>query len=151
MKRYRIIGGYCRSCPHKTACLPDSYKNRARFVYRNPNQDKIDRIRKRQQTTHFKKKLSEQRWKIEGLFGEAKENHCLRRARYRSLVKVQIQLFMTAIAQNLKRLVSRFISIFHHILYFRDLFGLRETLMKRFLRKSKLFYIRYIPALHAGG
>ena len=45
-------------------------------------------------------------WKKEGLFGEAKENHCLRRARYRGIQKVQIQFYMIAIAQNFKRLLS---------------------------------------------
>ena len=52
-------------------------------------------------------KLRERRWQVEGLFGEAKENHCLRRAKYRGLEKVQIQSYMTAIAQNFKRLVDR--------------------------------------------
>lgn len=122
LKRYRVVGGHCRNCPYKAACperirtdLPGPYKNRARFVYRSPDQDEIDKIRIRQGTAHFRKKLSQRRWKIEGLFAEAKENHCLSRAKYRSLVKVQIQFFMTAIAQNLKRLISRFLRLFHTI------------------------------------
>jgi len=116
LKRYRVVGGHCSRCSLKAACLPDPYKNRARFVYRSPHQDEIDRIKKRQGTAHFKKKLAERRWKIEGLFGEAKENHCLRRAKYRSLTKVQIQLYLTAIVQNLKRLVSRFLDFLRLII-----------------------------------
>lgn len=46
-------------------------------------------------------------WKIEGLFGEAKENHCLDRAKYRGLAKMQIQAYMIAAVQNLKRVVAR--------------------------------------------
>ena len=53
----------------------------------------------------FKKKMSERMWKIEGLFAEAKDNHGLARAKYRGRAKVQIQAYLTAMVQNLKRLV----------------------------------------------
>lgn len=46
------------------------------------------------------------RHRIEHLFGEAKESHGLGRARYRGLEKVNEQVTLTAIAQNLKRLVK---------------------------------------------
>lgn len=46
------------------------------------------------------------RHRIEHLFGEAKESHGLGRARYRGLAKVNEQVTLTAIAQNLKRLVK---------------------------------------------
>ena len=58
----------------------------------------------------FRQKLSERMWKIEGLFAEAKQNHGLSRARYRGRSKVQIQAYMSATAQNLKRLVKAFLS-----------------------------------------
>jgi hypothetical protein len=32
-------------------------------------------------TAHFRKKLYERQWKIEGLFAEVKQNHGLRRAK----------------------------------------------------------------------
>ena len=44
-------------------------------------------------------------WKCEGLFAEAKQNHCLARAKYRGRPKVQIQAYLCAIVQNLKRLL----------------------------------------------
>ena len=67
----------------------------------------------------FRQKLSERMWKIEGLFAEAKQNHGLSRARYRGRAKVQIQAYMSATAQNLKRLVKAFfawllIQLSHH-------------------------------------
>ena len=58
------------------------------------------------QTAFFKLKLKERMWKIEGLFAEAKQLHGLRRAKYRCREKVQIQVYMTAFVQNLKRLVT---------------------------------------------
>jgi len=112
IKRYRIVGGHCKTCPFRDQCLPEKHRNRARFVYRNPYQDEIDKVKRRQETTYFKGKLKQRQWKIEGLFGEAKENHCLRHAKYRGIQKVQIQFYMIAIAQNFKRLLSLTFNIF---------------------------------------
>lgn len=46
------------------------------------------------------------RHRIEHLFGEAKQSHGLNRARYRGLEKMNEQATLTAIAQNLKRIVK---------------------------------------------
>lgn len=54
----------------------------------------------------FAETMRERRWKEEGVFAEAKNNHGLSRAKYRGRKKVQIQAFMTAIIQNLKRLLQ---------------------------------------------
>ncbi|MEW8645695.1 MAG: transposase [Candidatus Thiodiazotropha endolucinida] len=43
---------------------------------------------------------------MEGLFGEAKDNHCLRRTRYRGMANAQIQFYLTALTKNLKRVVA---------------------------------------------
>ncbi|MEW8410633.1 MAG: transposase [Candidatus Thiodiazotropha sp.] len=74
MKRYRILGSHCKICSLRSTCLPDSQRNRARFVYRSLHQSHIDRVRRRQSTRFFKTKLTERAWKVEGLFGEAKDN-----------------------------------------------------------------------------
>lgn len=105
-RRYRITGGHCRHCPMSGNCLPDNQKFRARFVYRGIYQDEVEVVRRRQRTATFRQRLVERKWKIEGLFGEAKQNHSLRRARYHGLSKVQIQFFMIAIALNCKRAVT---------------------------------------------
>jgi hypothetical protein len=108
IKRYRLLGGHCRQCPIRLSGLPEKHRHRARFVYRSPQQDEIDRIKKRPTTVHFKRKWSERHWKAEGVLGEAKGRHGLRRAKDRRQAKIQIQLSLTAITQNLKRLVGRF-------------------------------------------
>jgi len=46
-----------------------------------------------------------ERYKVEQKFGEAKQKHGLRRCRYVGWVGYAIQVFMTAVALNLKRLV----------------------------------------------
>ncbi len=72
-------------------------------------------MRRRESTASFRQRLVERKWKIEGLFGEAKQNHGLRRARYRGLSKVQIQFFMIAIALNCKRVVKT--SYLFHLIF----------------------------------
>jgi len=47
-----------------------------------------------------------ERYKIERKFGEAKQGHGLRRCRYLGLIRYAIQVFMTAMALNLKRMVK---------------------------------------------
>jgi transposase len=106
IKRYRMLGGHCRACPQRETCLPESAKQRARYVYRSVHQHEIDHVRRRQRTPAFGARMTERKWKIEGLFAEAKLFHSLRRARYRGLAKVSIQALMTAISQNLKRVAK---------------------------------------------
>src|SRR5580700_3797299 len=65
--------------------------------------------------TSFRTRRSERMWKMEGLFAEAKQNHGLSRARYRGRSKVQIQAYLSAIVQNLKRLVAALVLADHAI------------------------------------
>jgi hypothetical protein len=53
----------------------------------------------------FLERASERMWKCEVLFAESKQYHCLARAKYRGRSKVQIQAYLCAIVQNLKRLL----------------------------------------------
>ena len=72
---------------------------------RSIDQDLFEEVQTRMRGPEFLKKASERMWKIEGLFAEAKQNHCLSRAKYRGRSKVQIQAYLSAMAQNLKRLL----------------------------------------------
>jgi IS5 family transposase len=47
-----------------------------------------------------------ERYKVERKFGEAKLGHGLRRCRYVGLVKYAVQVILTAMALNLKRMVK---------------------------------------------
>ena len=55
------------------------------------------------------------KWTIEGLFAEAKQFHDLKRARYRELQKVLIQVLMTAMAQNIKRIIKQLLDICRYL------------------------------------
>jgi len=53
-----------------------------------------------------RKKALEKRKRIEAKFGEAKKHHQMARAKYRGRWRVAIQVFMTFIVMNLKRMVK---------------------------------------------
>ena len=75
------------------------------------------RARRRHRTPDekFKKTYSRHRWKIEGMHGEAKTQHGLRRAVRRGLANVAIQAYLTAAVINLKRLAVHAGSLFAQI------------------------------------
>jgi transposase len=106
-KRYVSLSSDCQACAQASTCpARTSGSSPQRFVLRNLDQDLFEEVQARMRDPAFGEKLSERMWKIEGLFAEAKRNHGLSRARYRGRTKVQIQAYLSAIAQNLKRLVA---------------------------------------------
>jgi IS5 family transposase len=106
MQMYRVLGGHCSNCPIKDQCFGHSPKNRGRRIFRNIYWKIQAEVRKRETEDDFKKMRGERQWKMEGNFAEAKENHCLSRARLRGRAKMQIQAYMTGVVLNLKRMVS---------------------------------------------
>ena len=65
-------------------------------------------------------------WKMEGIISEAKQRHCLSRAKYRGLMKTQIQAYMVGSVLNMKRLVAFFILLFIYA-QIRKLFYMSNT------------------------
>lgn len=100
----------CSSCAFKEQCYegqPSSRQSKGRFYYRSLYQEEFEKARETMKTNQFQEKMIERKWSIEGIFAEAKNNHCMSRARYRGKSKVQIQVYMVSIVQNLKRLMNR--------------------------------------------
>jgi transposase len=100
---YRASKKDCMNCPQKSKCI--SGKANARIVShydsncfssaKNFYYSKYGRyLQKLRSTT------------IEGIMGQAKEYHGMRRAKLRGLDKVEIQLFLTATAINLKKILK---------------------------------------------
>ena len=67
----------------------------------------------------FKAQQTERFWKLEGIISEAKNRQGLARAKYRGLIKVQIQAYLSASAQNIKRLILFFILYWLNCWYYR--------------------------------
>lgn len=89
---------FCRECERKVKCSLN--KERARvylsdshllFLQTDPEQ---------------KRKALKRRKRIEAKFGEVKKHHQMARARYRGRWRVAIQVFMSFIVANLKRMIK---------------------------------------------
>lgn len=108
-KRYRIKGGHCGKCSLKETCLnlPTMKTRNAKHIEIGIFHEYIEQAKEMEQTDDFFKLRSERQWRMEGIFADAKNNHGLERARYRSRAKVQIQVYMIAFVQNIKRLAMR--------------------------------------------
>jgi len=109
-KRYVSSSVDCQDCPRRSTCPTEARKKLPckRYVRRSLDQDLFEEVQAQIRDPTFRQTLSERMWKCEGLFAEAKQNHGLARARYRGRRKVQIQACLSAMVQNLKRLVFLF-------------------------------------------
>jgi transposase len=97
----------CQACPRAKTCLSESeYKTRGKKFALIDRFKTIMATREKSTLLEFKAKLWQRMWKMEGIFAEAKNNHGLRRARYRGRWKVQVQVYMISTVQNLKRLAG---------------------------------------------
>lgn len=94
----------CRSCPLRSRCLSPSVT--ARVISIADGQAALVRARRR----HARRDpedvalYTRHRWRVEGVHGEAKTQHGLRRAVRRGMSNVAIQSYLTAAVMNLKRL-----------------------------------------------
>jgi transposase len=98
---YRARVKDCAMCSNKAACTRD----RARSVSYHIYEDSINKARQLNKTEQYR--ISQRmRKKIEELFGEAKEFMGLRQAKFRGATFLKEQVLMTAVAQNVKRMVK---------------------------------------------
>jgi hypothetical protein len=100
--RYQAPKGSCVACPFRAQCAPSGI---ARSLHRSWALDLVEAAQERVASPLGKRRLVERKTYIEGTFGLAKELHGLRRTRFRGRRRVQIQLWLTAAAMNIKRAV----------------------------------------------
>ena len=82
-----------------------SEKSKRRLVTRHVWQDALEEVTWFTKTTIGRRIYSWRKQTIERSFAEAKENHGLRFARMLGIQNMREQCFLTAAAQNIKRLV----------------------------------------------
>jgi len=98
---YRARKKDCGVCPKKSECTRDTARSVSYHIY----EDSINKARQLNKTKEYR--ISQRmRKRIEELFGEAKEFMGLRRAKFRGAKFVREQILMTAVAQNIKRMVK---------------------------------------------
>lgn len=100
--QYRAPKGACFACPFREQCVPSG---RERTLHRSWAQDFVDAAEERLGSPLGKQRLAERKTSVEGAFGLAKELHGLRRTRFRGRSRVQVQLWLTAAAMNIKKAV----------------------------------------------
>jgi hypothetical protein len=100
--RYRAPKGACVACLFRAQCAPSGIE---RSLHRAWALDLVEAAQERMASPLGKRRLAERKTRIEGTFGLAKELHGLRRTRFRGRRLVQIQLWLTAAAMNIKRAV----------------------------------------------
>jgi transposase len=100
--QYRAPKGACVACPFRSQCAPSG---RARALHRSWAFDLVKAAQDRVAGPKGRRRMAERKTRIEGTFGLAKELHGLRRTRFRGRRWVQVQLWLTAAAMNIKRAV----------------------------------------------
>jgi Transposase DDE domain len=100
--QYRAPRGSCAACAYRTQCTPSG---RERTIHRSWAQAFVDANEARLASPLGKQRLIERQIYVEGSFGLAKELHGLRRTRFKGRNKVQIQVWLTAAAMNIKKAV----------------------------------------------
>ena len=141
---YRSTARDCSSCPLRKRCLSDNVKSRTILISHGYQALLRARRRHRQPDKKFVTIYSRHRWKVEGMHGEAKTQHGLRRAVRRGLINVAIQAYLTAAVINLKRLTAFsglfFIQLRIEIRYLSD-FSLTELIYSRILSTRRKDFI----------
>lgn len=106
---YHSSGKICKKCPLQETCNANIHnKYHMRVIRRNIHQKLFEQMMEKMKTEDFRQKQIERFWKMEGAISHAKNRHCLSRAKYRGLIKTQIQAYTSASAQNMKKLIVAF-------------------------------------------
>lgn len=103
---YRSQAKDCKNCKLKNRCLSENVRSRTILISNGYEALVRARRRHRRPDDKFVKTYRRHRWKVEGMHGEAKTQHGLRRAVRRGLANVAIQAYLTAAVINLKRLAK---------------------------------------------
>lgn len=95
----------CGSCELRSQCVRSKSPNAVRQVTRFDT-PYVERAQDACGSTKGKRLLTLRQTCMEGLFGQAKTQHGLARARWRGLVKMRMQALLTAMVINVKKLLQ---------------------------------------------
>jgi transposase len=101
MVAYRAPPGACRSCPLRSQCSPSG---KERGLRRSFDRGFLEEAQRWLETEEGKHRRQQRKVYVETVFAIAKDRHGLRRAQWRGKWKVQIQVWLTAAAMNIKKL-----------------------------------------------
>ena len=99
---YQSNADICQQCPDLKQCTANA--NHVKTVTRHVWEDSKERMTEHRLSEKGKAIYARRKETVERSFGDAKELHGYRHARFRGLDKVQMQCLMTATAQNMKKI-----------------------------------------------
>jgi transposase len=103
---YRANAKDCRKCLLRKKCFSESAVSKSVTIGHGYEALLRARRRHKKPDEKFRQTYSRHRYQVEGMHGEAKTQHGLRRAVRRGLANVAIQAYLTAAVINLKRLAK---------------------------------------------
>lgn len=112
---YRARASDCRNCPLRERCVSPTATSRVVRIV--DGYEALLRARRLwpRRDADTRRTYSRHRWRVEGIHGEAKTQHGLRRAVRRGLWNVAIQAYLTAAVMNLKRLAALLWALLAHL------------------------------------
>jgi IS5 family transposase len=119
---YTLATRDCRGCALRARCLPESAKVRSILIV--DGYEALLRARReklRGWDAETQRMYNHHRFRVEGVHGEAKTQHGLRRAVRRGLANVAIQVYLIAAVINLKRLAKALQPGPHGLYYLRSI------------------------------
>jgi transposase len=126
---YRAKSSDCQRCPLLMRCVPETARGRSILIIEG--YEALLRARRRKNRgwdEETQRIYNQHRNRVEGVHGEGKTQHGLRRAIRRGLVNVAIQVYLIAAVINLKRLATVGSPFYYPYKY------IMCNLMKRFQR-----------------
>jgi len=100
---YKADRKICEQCRDFQECVAS--KNSGRQIQRNVNEQYIGWADDCLPKSERKRLMARRKYKAEGLFADAANNHGFKRSRFRGIEKMQIQNLMIAAIQNLRKLM----------------------------------------------
>ena len=147
---YRSTAKDCRHCKLRKRCIGETSASRVIMISNGYEALLRARRRHREPDKKFRQTYSRHRYQVEGMHGEAKTQHGLRRAVRRGLSNVAIQAYLTAAVINLKRLAAYAGDLFDDILgYLADIFAIitNRTDVKRLLENNDIKLLQFVTAV----
>jgi transposase len=127
----------CRICRFRIQCVSKSQKKRKLLILDGYDARLRAMRRKDKQEEVYIEAMKRHKWKIEGRHAEAKVVHGMGRALRRGLVNVSIQVVLTTIVMNLKRMTASNLLVLQRLL--KSLLGNTPSSQENFLLFSNQF------------
>lgn len=96
----------CADCRLRERCFGEKQKRRRVWIVKGYEALLRARRRRARWSEEDRRNYQRHRWRVEGIHGESKTQHGLRRAARRHLWNIAIQAYLTAAVINLKRLAA---------------------------------------------